>query len=75
MGFSAADQNVAEVEFGAGVVLIANLLRRGFNFLRQNGNTATYFVVTHLPEISIFADLITIGVVVNTVMEARRLRI
>ena len=52
---------MAQVKFGAGIVLVAYLLRQGIHFLRQDGDAATDFVVTHFRDGHLFADLATIG--------------
>ena len=66
--FRQRDQDVAEVQFGTGVVLIADLFCQSFNFLRQNGDATTNFIVTHFRNNHLFTNLITVGVVVNAVI-------
>ena len=41
------DQDVAQVKFSAGIILITHLFRQGIHFLRQDGDAATDFIVTH----------------------------
>ncbi len=59
---------MAQVQFGAGVVLVADLLGQGFHFLRQDSNATTHFVITHFRDDHLFADLGAIGVVVQAVI-------
>ena len=59
------DQDVAQVELGAGVVLVADLFRQRFHFLRQHGDATTHFIVTHFRNQHLFTDLVTVGVVVD----------
>ena len=59
---------MAEIQLGAGVVLIADLFGQGFNFLRQNGDATTDFVVTYFRNQHLFTNLITVGAVVDTVI-------
>ena len=66
--FRQRDQDVAQVQLSAGVVLVTHLLRQGFDFLRQNGDATTHLVVTHFRDNHLFADLVTIGVVVQTIV-------
>ena len=63
--FRQRDQDVAQVKLGAGIVLVANLFCQRFDFLRQHGDTATHFIVTHFRNQHLFADLATVGVVVD----------
>ena len=39
-----------------------------FHFLRQDGDTATHFVIAHFGNRHLFTDLITVGVVIQTVI-------
>jgi hypothetical protein len=59
---------VAQVQLGAGVVLVANLFGQRFHFLRQHGDATTHFVVTHFRNQHLFTDLVTVGVVVDAVI-------
>lgn len=56
---------MADVHFGVAAVLRAHLFGQRVHFLRQDGDAAAHFVVTHFGDQHLFADLRTVGVVVQ----------
>lgn len=62
------DQDVVQVQFSVGVVLVIYLLCQGFDFLWQDGDVMMYFVVMYFRDNYFFVDLVMIGVVVQFIV-------